>query len=156
MKKAKPDKREDLTPSDAFVAWWTPSGTEEGTGAAVGGHPDADRIWARPEDNGRYTRRRFGLTARDAWIVQTYRDEFNAWVAAGSPERVFPYVSYALPIKEQQARWGKIADVLRGVGRPIPPDPLSEDPSPPREQPTTKPERQDDNDNTDNEPIRFA
>ena len=48
---------------DAFCEWWNPSGTEEPSGANIGGHPDAKRVWAR-KDAGRWTRRIYGTATR--------------------------------------------------------------------------------------------
>jgi hypothetical protein len=106
-------------PPDDFCKWWNPSGTDELSGASIGGHPEAERIWAR-KDPGRWLRRRYGIDARRAWLAQPYRSEYNAWVEAGRPETEEPFVSIALPLAEQVQRWKEIRLKLAQIAKPMP------------------------------------
>jgi hypothetical protein len=94
-------------PSDDFCEWWNASGIDKESGAAVGGHPDASRTWAR-KDAGRWTRRTYGISAVHAWAADCYRQEYLIWVATGRPERPEPFVSLALPVAEQSKRWREV------------------------------------------------
>ena len=100
----------DLPPTD-FLTWWNPTGTDEESGAHKGGHPDAQRLWAR-KDPGRWTRRTYGVNANHAWLAAPYRNEYLAWVQAGKPARAEEFVSLALPTEEQRARWAHVAALV--------------------------------------------
>ena len=101
------------TPTDEFCEWWYPHATDEPSGAGVGGHPDAARVWAR-HDPGRWLRRTYGISAQKAWLCQCYRDQFNAWIKAGRPERE-PYVSIALPLDDERHELVKeMMSIVRG------------------------------------------
>ena len=121
MKKKK--QREEEAPAegppDDFCEWWNPSGIQQPSGASVGGHPDAERTWARKDPHG-WTRRVYGISAHYAWLAQPFRNEYNAWVAAGRPERTHDFVSLALPVAEQTERWKKIKAMLKNAGKKMP------------------------------------
>src|SRR5215472_8830463 len=107
------------SPPDDFCDWWNPTGIEEQSGAAIGGHRDAERVWAR-KDPGRWTRRTFGINAMTAWQTQRFRAEYYAWVKADRPRQLKPFVSLALPLKEQGERWEGVMAALKGGPQPIP------------------------------------
>lgn len=92
---------------DDFCAWWYPTGTDELTGASVGGHPDAIRVWARPMKAG-FLHKTMGTNANVAWFVQEYRDQFLEWKSIGSPEPSKPFVSEALPLVEGAKRFAEV------------------------------------------------
>src|SRR4030095_9169170 len=73
--KKKENKKTDV-PAE-FRQWWEPYGHDKITGASKGGHPDAWRLWARPEANGLYTRRFYGIKTKVAWITEFYRQQFD-------------------------------------------------------------------------------
>lgn len=100
-------------PPDDFIRWWCPTDTNEKSGASIGGHPDAARMWARKEP-GRWMRRAFGMTAVTAWACQCYRSEYHAWIAAGRPEPLEPFVSIAVPHEEANERMKEIMLIMRG------------------------------------------
>jgi hypothetical protein len=108
-----PSRKRDL-PTDEFCDWWNPSGIDELSGAAIGGHPDAKRIHAR-KDPGRWTRRTYGTTANIAWQCETYREEFRRWLDAGKPERE-KYVSIVLPLDKQHVGLQGIQSILKKAG----------------------------------------
>jgi len=88
-------------PPDDFCEWWYPAKVDPISGASVGGHPDADRTWARKEP-GRWNRRSYGINALTAWSCVIYREEFHAWIAAGRPQKE-PFLSLvASPEKQKQ------------------------------------------------------
>lgn len=97
----------DAHPSAAFLAWWHPYERQPDSGASIGGHPDAVR-WHARKDPGGWTRLEFGTSAEVAWNTAYLREEFAAWQDAGSPEPDTPYVSLALPLREQKARWARL------------------------------------------------
>ena len=98
-KKTNEDEAPRAGAPEEFCEWWYPSAQDEESGASIGGHPDAARMWAR-KDPGRWTRRAYGTKADTAWACQPYRDEYNAWIAAGRPERAEPFISIALPLDD--------------------------------------------------------
>jgi len=100
-------------PPVAFLDWWNPTGVDNPSGASVGGHPDCERIWAR-KDSGRWTRRTYGINAVVAWIIDTYRAEFNEWRNLGSPERE-PFVSVCATLEQQTKFWREIRGVLSAI-----------------------------------------
>jgi hypothetical protein len=105
-----PSRRKPDLPTDEFCDWWNPSGVEEPSGASMGGHPDAERTWAR-KDPGRWTRRTYGINANLAWLSDVYRREYQRWLDAGKPERE-KFVSLALTLKEQHEHWEEIDHIL--------------------------------------------
>jgi hypothetical protein len=118
MKKHKTTSKPAEPPPDDFCDWWNPSGTDALSGAHIGGHPDAERIWAR-KDPGRFVRRTYGVNAVHAWQADNYRQEYLIWVATGRPARE-PFVSMALPMPEQRKRWEEIKTTVALVGKPMP------------------------------------
>ena len=54
-----------------------------------------------------------------AWLAQPFRDEYNAWVKAGRPERTQDFVSLALPIPEQVEKWKELREVLSRIAKPV-------------------------------------
>jgi hypothetical protein len=107
----------DLPPVD-FCNWWNPTGIDELSGAAIGGHPDAERMWAR-KDPGRWNRREYGVNANLAWLCDNYYQEYTRWVEAGRP-KTKPFVSLALTTEQQSKAWKVIGDILRGAAKPMP------------------------------------
>jgi hypothetical protein len=107
----------DLPPA-AFCDWWNPTGREQPSGADIGGHPDAERVWAR-KDPGCWNRRTYGINANLAWLCDNYRQEYFRWREAGRP-KMEPFVSLALTTQEQAKRWKEIGGILRGAAKPIP------------------------------------
>jgi len=105
-------------PPDEFCEWWSPYTTAEPSGASVGGHPDAERVWVR-KDPGRWTRRVYGITANKAWTCAPYRREFNMWIEAGRPETE-RFVSICATLKEQQEFYRGIKSTLAQIGKPMP------------------------------------
>jgi hypothetical protein len=108
-----------MRPPPAFITWWEPAGSDDATGASVGGHPDARRIWARI-DNGQITRRVTGTDAIHAWAHDGYRDEFYQWVAAGKPQGE-PFVSLAATLEQQAMFTSVVANTVRAIKRTIKP-----------------------------------
>ena len=107
---------------DDFCEWWNPSGIDQPSGAARGGHPDAKRVWAR-KDAGRWTRRIYGLTAAQAWLVERYQKQYEAWVDAGRPEQpqgpFVAFVSIAASVERQQELWREMGtEVVKVVPQP--------------------------------------
>src|SRR4029077_3135847 len=97
MRKKKSSEPYDRNrPSDQFLEWWNPTGTDELSGASMGGHPDARRVWAR-EEPGRWNRRTYGTIVRISWQAEIYLNEFYAWKEAGCPERE-PFTSLAVSL----------------------------------------------------------
>jgi hypothetical protein len=109
----------DPHPPQAFVDWWVTVDEDAASRAHIGGHPDARRRWARRVTGG-WTFAWFGITSLDAWNVAQYRKEFEAWVAAGSPERPEPFVSIGLPLPEQLKRWSAMKGIIAQIGKPMP------------------------------------
>ena len=105
-------------PPTAFLEWWNPTGTDEPSGASIGGHPDAERVWAR-KDPGRWTRRTYGINAVLAWTCQCYRDEYERWIDAEQPERE-PFVSIAATLEQQYELMKKLKAILKGAAKPMP------------------------------------
>ena len=107
----------DETPSaqapEDFCDWWYPTSQDEESGASIGGHPDAARMWAR-KDPGRWTRRMYGTKADTAWMCQCYRDEFSAWVKAGRPERAEQFVALCASREEALAFIAEMMAVVKG------------------------------------------
>ena len=118
-KKQQPKRQTSREAPDAFCDWWNPSRVEEPSGAAVGGHPDAKRVWAR-KDAGKWTRRTYGTTAAQAWLADCYRQEYEAWVAAGRPKQPEPFVSLAATVERQKEFWHGVATDLRKIVKPVP------------------------------------
>lgn len=102
---------------DAFCEWWNPTGTQEPSGANIGGHPDAKRVWAR-KDEGRWTRRVYGMTAAQAWMVDRYREEYQLWLDGGETGK--PFVSLAATVEQQKEFWKGLATTLRKAVKPVP------------------------------------
>lgn len=98
--------------------WWNPTGREEPSGADIGGHPDAERVWAR-KDPGRWKRRTYGINAIIAWSCEYYRNEYLRWVDAERPKRE-PFVSIALPLDEQKKRWDALGLMPKEDRQPLP------------------------------------
>ena len=116
-------KRWHSHPFASFLAWWNPDGSDETTGASVGGHPDSYRLWARPrEGGGGYTRRYYGIKPLDAWNCAIYVQQFSDWQDAGSPERDEPFVSNAVSGERQREFW---RSVKAQIAKPFPPTLIS-------------------------------
>ena len=122
MKKKKTKQQNETPqqgPSDDFCEWWNPSGTDPISGASVGGHPDASRVWAR-HDAGRWVRRHYGTNAKIAWLAERYRNEFDEWVESGKPKRVKEFVSVAVPLDRLKEFWNEVRQLLSKIGKPMP------------------------------------
>jgi hypothetical protein len=120
MKKKQQDDNNDEAPAKAlppadFCNWWNPTGTEAISGAHIGGHTDADRVWAR-KDPGKWTRRRYGINATEAWECRPYRDEYQRWVDADRPE-CEPFVSLAATLDKQGEFWRGLTGTLAEIGK---------------------------------------
>jgi hypothetical protein len=117
----------DPHPPTEFLAWWNPTGKDEASGAHIGGQPDAVRIWAR-KDEGGWARGSHGITSEVAWNTKHFRDKYEAWAQAGSPEPDEPFISIALTRDEQQRRWQALRQILGKIGKPMPkPEPFDYD-----------------------------
>lgn len=114
MNKSEPKKKEIIVPRD-FVHWWEPWGNDQITGASIGGHPDAERLWARPEVEGGYARRLFGTKTKQAWMSACYRNEYEEWRQLGCPERT-DFVSLAASVERQDAFWHELAPTIAMIG----------------------------------------
>ena len=101
-------------PAD-FLQWWEPSGTDEESGASIGGHSDAERVWAR-HDPGKWARTTIGITAREAWNTWIYRDEYETWISRGRQPRA-EFRSMAASLGRQQQFWQELRKTLANIGR---------------------------------------
>jgi hypothetical protein len=107
----------NLPPVD-FMDWWSVTGVHEPSGASVGGHPDAERVWAR-KDPGRWNRRTYGINANKAWHVASYRAEYSRWLDADRPQTE-PFVSICKTAEEQVAFAKELKATLAQIGKPVP------------------------------------
>lgn len=124
-----PPRRRDSVAPDEFCEWWNPTGIAEPSGASIGGHHDAERVWAR-KDPGRWTRRTYGITATIAWTCAIYRREFNRWIEADRPEREEFVSVCATP--ERQVEFAKqLKATLAQIGKPMPTEDKQPLPKPP-------------------------
>lgn len=117
-KKLPEEKHEAEGPPADFCEWWNPTGVDT-TGASLGGHVDAERVYVRKE-SGRLIRRTYGINAVLAWACARYRNEYEDWVASGRPERRKLTTSHALPTNEQTTRWRMLKESLQRLIKPIP------------------------------------
>jgi hypothetical protein len=115
--KTKTEKTKINVPS-AFRQWWEPWGIDKDTGASIGGHPDSYRIWAR-KDSGHYTHHHYGVNTESAWMTIRYRDEYCAWVEAGSPQREEDFVSVSAPLEKQLAFWRGLKPLIDRIAKPV-------------------------------------
>jgi hypothetical protein len=119
MSKKQPKERPpSQQPPDDFCEWWNPTRRDEPSGADVGGHPDAERVWAR-KDPGRWVRRTYGINAVLAWQAEPYRQEYLRWVDADRPERE-PFVSIAAPLEKQRAFYRGLKATIDQIAKPMP------------------------------------
>jgi len=119
MKKKKTTEKAPLEPlPDDFCSWWNPSGIDAVSGAHIGGHPDATRVWAR-KDPGRWRRRTYGIGARKAWTCEPYRREYERWLDAGKPEGE-EFISIAATLERQREFYQGIKAKLAQIGKPMP------------------------------------
>lgn len=139
-----PPRRRDTVAPDDFCEWWNPTGILEPSGASVGGHQDAERVWAR-KDPGRWVRRTYGITATIAWVCENYRREYYRWVDAERPADE-PFVSIAATLEQQHAHYKTLHALLAQIGKPMP----KED-----KQPLPRTTEQLMEDYSDGEPIPF-
>lgn len=102
-------------PPDDFCYWWNPTGVSEPSGASVGGHEDAERIWARKDTEGKWRRKRYGMTCIVAWLHKPYRDQWKAWVEAGRPESK-SFVS----ISAGGVSALELAQLINKIAKPVP------------------------------------
>lgn len=100
--------------SAEFVAWWEPIGKDHESGADAGGHPEAERVWAR-KDPGRWVHRTYGIPARIAWNTSVSREQYLAWVEVGRPEGE-PFVGIAAPIEKQKQFLASLKPLIGGIG----------------------------------------
>jgi hypothetical protein len=125
MRKQKTETPDEETPRkrlapDGFCEWWYPTKVDPISGASVGGHQDAERTWAR-KDVGRWTRRTFGINAATAYQAQPYRDEYNAWLAAGSPTQDHPFISVCVSLGRLRDYWKELTTILAAITKPVRP-----------------------------------
>jgi hypothetical protein len=99
-------------PPEDFCNWWYPSRIDTTTGASVGGHCDAERVWARHE-TGRWLHRTFGMAAITAWMIPRYRNEYKTWVKNGKPKRVNEFTSTIASTEKQKEFWRGVREGLR-------------------------------------------
>jgi hypothetical protein len=120
MRKKKVNEEEEprTRPPDAFCEWWNPSGTDAISGASIGGHPEAERVWAR-KDPGRFARRTYGINAVLAWTTVMYREEYLRWIDADRPEQE-PFVSMCMTLEQQKAFYKQLSGTLAQIGKPMP------------------------------------
>jgi hypothetical protein len=104
-------------PPSLFRTWWQPTHIDPTSGASVGGHPDALRIWARPEETRGYAHGRYGIHTLVAWNMQYYRDQFNEWKHQGYPERATEFVSLSAPLSRQGEYWKRLEPIRQMIGR---------------------------------------
>lgn len=119
------NKRWHSHPSQDFLSWWEPFDTEQESGASLGGHPDASRIWARRDAHG-WKRRRYGISAENAWNSAEFFNQFDAWRLSGRPERPEEFVSIAAPLERQREFWSSLKKLIFGSVKKFP-DPLPHD-----------------------------
>lgn len=67
----------------AFKQWWEPTSVDAKTGAEVGGHPHAYRLWVKPNKQ----REHYGVRCNEAFNCQCYINEYHQWLRDGQPER---------------------------------------------------------------------
>jgi hypothetical protein len=104
-------------PSD-FRTWWEPYDVELPSGAHVGGHQNARRVWSQYR-NGRWIRRTYGIHAYVAWLCQIYRSEFEEWKAAGYPERAEQFVSVCATPERVTQFWRELKPKLEQIGQKV-------------------------------------
>jgi len=107
-------------PSPSFCAWWEPDGRDPATGASTGGRPEARRVWARKDPDGRWRRRWYGLPTLLAWNTTYVLDAFEAWVGAGSPEPDEPFMSISASLEAQKRSWQELKPIIMQIGKPMP------------------------------------
>jgi hypothetical protein len=112
-------KRWHSHPTQAFKGWWEPESTDPVSGASIGGHEHARRIWSR-KDPGAWKHKWYGTSTLDAWNCASYVQEFDAWERAGSPPNPEPFVSIAAPYETQKAFWPTLRKLISQIGKPIP------------------------------------
>jgi hypothetical protein len=116
-KKVKEEPVPEAEPPREFCDWWYPTGIEQPSGASVGGHPDAERVWAR-KDPGRWSRRTFGMSVACAWATEHYREQFRLAQDAALEQE--PFVSIVLPINEQAQKWSALRSMLKQIVKKVP------------------------------------
>ena len=96
-------KRWHSHPSAAFTAWFEPFEFDQTTGAHIGGHREASRIWSRKQPDGSHQRHRYGISTLNAWNISRITAEFTAWSQLGSPDQPQPFISLCAPLSTQRA-----------------------------------------------------
>ena len=109
----------NVHPSLDFLQWWNPYDVDRVSGASIGGHPEAYRIWAR-KDPGKWRRGRYGLNVIEAWNSDNYRQDYLRWLAAGKPEPDVPYVSISATLERQKEFWRGLKSLIDKIGKPMP------------------------------------
>lgn len=66
-----------------FKKWWEPYTHDPKTGAEIGGHPEAYRLFVKPTGE----RKHYGIKVEEAFMTQMYRDEYHQWLKDGQPPR---------------------------------------------------------------------
>jgi hypothetical protein len=107
-------KRWHSHPLPSFLAWWEPDDTDPVSGASVGGHPKARRVWAIKDSHG-WTRRWYGTPALDAWNTAEFLQQFDEWQNLGSPEKE-PFISRAASKETQSECWHDLGPLLHAIG----------------------------------------
>lgn len=103
-------------PIPTFCAWWEPHDIDPVSGASVGGHPDARRIWAR-KDAGKWSKHWYGVKTEDAWNTARFVEEFDAWVDAGRPEPETDFVSISATLEKQKEFWKNVKPIIAQIGK---------------------------------------
>lgn len=106
-------------PSMRFRAWWEPSERDSISGADVGGHPEARRQWSQKHPDG-YVHNWYGTGAEAAYNCAPYREEYEAWILAGRPEKPVPFVSICATPQEVQKFWHDLKDVVANIDKKMP------------------------------------
>lgn len=106
-------------PSMRFKAWWEPFERDPLSGADIGGHPESRRQWSRKDPDG-YEHRTYGIPTETAYNMQSYREEYEAWILLGCPERPEPFVSTAATVEQQQNFWHGLAQHVNRIGKQMP------------------------------------
>ncbi len=111
-------KRWHWHPSQSFIRWFEPHSIDPESGASVGGHTEANRIWARKDSDG-WMRRNYGISTVNAWNTARIIEEFDAWQEIGSPEGE-PLISVAAPLDQQLNFWRGLKDTISKIGKKMP------------------------------------
>jgi hypothetical protein len=118
MKKEIDSKLEE--PPHNFLEWWYPTRRDPESGADIGGHEEAERVWAKKTQWG-WLRRTYGTTARIAWNSQHHRSTYETWVSIGRPEKE-PFISLCASNERQLQYYRDLMPIYQWcfVGKSMP------------------------------------